>query len=101
VAKNDLKQKNQAETWFFLFLSGAAGIRTPVQTSSKSAFYMLILSLIVGRRPVKGEPIGVVFSLIFVLPPRLQQAYSGFFDASDGTLSDRASREAIRCLILD
>jgi len=25
------------------FLCGAAGIRTPVQTSSKSAFYMLIL----------------------------------------------------------
>ena len=36
--------------------SGAGGIRTLVQTSSKNAFYMLSLWLIVGNRPDSGKP---------------------------------------------
>ncbi len=40
----------------FAFSSGAGGIRTLVQTSSKSAFFMLSPWLIVGIRPVSGQP---------------------------------------------
>ena len=45
---------------------GAGGIRTLVQTSSKNAFYMLSLWLIVGNRPVSGKPTG---SLVPVFSP--------------------------------
>jgi len=38
-------------------LSGAEGSRTPVQTSSPKAFYMLIPALIVGRRQEPDKPI--------------------------------------------
>jgi len=36
---------------------GAAGSRTLVQTSSKNAFYMFILLLIVGKAQEEGTPI--------------------------------------------
>jgi len=38
-------------------LSGAEGSRTPVQTSSPKAFYMLIPALIVGRQQEPDKPI--------------------------------------------
>jgi hypothetical protein len=51
---------------WFCTSCGAGGIRTLVQTSSKNAFYMLILWLIVGSRPVRGNP---TCSLVPVISP--------------------------------
>ena len=48
---------------FVSFESGAAGSRTLVQTSSKTAFYMLSFLLIVGFMPVKNQPTYFVSSL--------------------------------------
>jgi len=50
--------------------SGAAGSRTRVQTSSRIGFYMLRLSLIVGKQPVKDEP-------TVSLSPEGSQSYRG------------------------
>ena len=44
-------------TLFDIDLSGAEGNRTPVQTYSPKAFYMLILVLIVGKWQEPVEPI--------------------------------------------
>ena len=38
-------------------ISGGEGSRTPVQTYSAKAFYMLILVLIVGKQQEPGKPI--------------------------------------------
>jgi len=38
-------------------LRGAEGIRTPVQTYSSKAFYMLISLLLVGNKPEMNKPI--------------------------------------------
>ena len=60
---------------------GAAGSRTRVQTSSKTAFYMLSFQLIVGEVPAKSHPTLSLFLLIFELPSGLRQPYPSFFDA--------------------
>jgi len=60
---------------------GAAGSRTRVQTSSKTAFYMLSFQLIVGKVPAKSHPTLTLFPLIFELPSGLRQPYPSFFDA--------------------
>lgn len=39
------------------YKSGAEGIRTPVQTYSSKAFYMLISLLLVGDEPEMNKPI--------------------------------------------
>lgn len=38
-------------------ICGAEGSRTPVQTYSAKAFYMLISELLVGNRPEQNKPI--------------------------------------------
>jgi len=54
----------------FIKLSGAAGIRTLVQTSSKSAFYMFSLHLIVGKNTRGRHPNIYLILFNFAKPPR-------------------------------
>jgi len=48
-----------------VLVCGAGGVRTRVQTGSQKAFYMLIHSLIVGKKPVSVEPILSVVPEVF------------------------------------
>jgi len=60
-------------TDLFLVLSGAAGSRTLVQTSSKTAFYMLILLLIFELKQEKGHPTPILSSLFHFCTEALQK----------------------------
>lgn len=65
LQKNILKQKRpKCKSGSF---SGADGSRTRVQTSSKTAFYMLSFLLFVGFMPVKNQPTYFLFSKISFL----------------------------------
>ena len=55
VQIDNYKKRNRPE--LAVSLSGAEGNRTPVQTYSSKAFYMLISLLIVGDEPETNKPI--------------------------------------------
>jgi len=55
--KSLVSYKIKAAEYQRLKKSGAEGSRTPVQTSSPKAFYMLIPALIVGRQQEPDKPI--------------------------------------------
>lgn len=73
--------------------SGAAGSRTPVQASSKYAFYTLSLLLIVGKGTGLRPAHAFRIPLSFAPASGPCSDYSGFFDASDGAPPIRAPRE--------
>jgi len=90
---NVLLTKNPAKinhfTGFFqkgdlLFICGAGGNRTLVQTSSQKAFYMLSPELIFGILPGQGRPKISLASLIFVSASEPYTAYPGFCGVSSG-----------------
>jgi len=60
------------------FLSGAAGSRTLVQTSSKTAFYMLSFLLIVGQMTGKKPTYHCRITFVSLLHQRLVKAIPTF-----------------------
>lgn len=67
-----------SDTRPFYMGCGAGGIRTPVQTSSRTAFYMLSHRLIVGRRMARGRPALTVVTLISDAHRNLEQPIPAF-----------------------
>lgn len=66
------------ESGIFIF-SGAGGDRTRVQTRNEGAFYMLILSLIVGLKSGDKHPNSNRISLNFAFVSEPHSSYFGIF----------------------